>query len=98
MYVENRRYSVLALIFRTIGLIAVVTSLFLFIFDLRIVYKSIVLGICSIPLFSSILALIFENLSEVKKDIVYKVCLLILDIILMLVGLVSLFLAIVYMF
>ena len=98
MYVENRRYSVLALIFRTIGLIAVVTSLFLFIFDLRIVYKSIVLGICSIPLFSSILALIFENLSEVKKDIVYKVCLLILDIILMLVGLVSLFLTIVYMF
>lgn len=98
MYVENRLYSVLALIFRTIGLIAVVTSLFLFIFDIRIVYKSIVLGICSIPLFSSFLALIFEHLSEVKKDIVYKVGLLILDIILMLVGLVSLFLVIVYMF
>lgn len=98
MYVENRRYSVLALIFRIIGLIAIITSLFLFIFDIRIVYKGIVLWICSIPLFSSILALIFEHLSEVKKDIVYKVGLLILDIILMLVGLVSLFLAIVYMF
>ena len=98
MYVENRRYSVLALIFRIIGLLAIITSLFLFIFDIRIVYKGIVLWICSIPLFSSILALIFEHLSEVKKDIVYKVGLLILDIILMLVGLVSLFLAIVYMF
>ncbi len=98
MYLENRRYSVLALIFRTIGLIAVVTSLLLFIFDIRIVYKGIVLGIGSIPLFSSILALIFEHLSEEKKDIVYKVSLLILDIILILVGLVSLFLAIVYMF
>ena len=98
MYVENRRYSVLALIFRIIGLIAIITSLFLFIFDIRIVYKGIVLWICSIPLFSSVLALIFEHLSEVKKDIVYKVGLLILDIILMLVGLVSLFLAIVYMF
>lgn len=98
MYVENRRYSVLALIFRIIGLIAIITSLFLFIFDIRIVYKGIVLWICSIPLFSSILALIFEHLSEVKKDIVYKVGLLILDIILMLAGLVSLFLAIVYMF
>ena len=98
MYVENRRYSVLALIFRIIGLIAIITSLFLFIFDIRIVYKGIVLWICSIPLFSSILALIFEHLSEVKKDIVYKVGLLILDIILMIVGLVSLFLAIVYMF
>ncbi len=98
MYVENRRYSVLALIFRIIGLIAIITSLFLFIFDIRIVYKGIVLWICSIPLFSSILALIFEHLIEVKKDIVYKVGLLILDIILMLVGLVSLFLAIVYMF
>ena len=97
MYVENRRYSVLALIFRIIGLIAIITSLFLFIFDIRIVYKGIVLWICSIPLFSSILALIFEHLSEVKKDIVYKVGLLILDIILMLIGLVSLFLAIVYM-
>ncbi len=98
MYVENRRYSVLALIFRIIGLIAIITSLFLFIFDIRIVYKGIVLWICFIPLFSSILALTFEHLSEVKKDIVYKVGLLILDIILMLVGLVSLFLAIVYMF
>ena len=98
MYVENRRYSVLALIFRIIGLIAIITSLFLFIFDIRIVYKGIVLWICSISLFSSVLALIFEHLSEVKKDIVYKVGLLILDIILMLVGLVSLFLAIVYMF
>ena len=98
MYVENRRYSVLALIFRIIGLIAIITSLFLFIFDIRIVYKGIVLWICSIPLFSSVLALIFEHLSEVKKDIVYKVGLLILDIIIMLVGLVSLFLAIVYMF
>ena len=98
MYVENRRYSVLALIFRIIGLIAIITNLFLFIFDIRIVYKGIVLWICSIPLFSSILALIFEHLSEVKKDIVYKVGLLILDIILMLAGLVSLFLAIVYMF
>lgn len=98
MYVENRRYSVLALIFRIIGLIAIITSLFLFIFDIRIVYKGIVLWICSIPLFSSVLALIFEHLSEVKKDIVYKVGLLILDIILMIVGLVSLFLAIVYMF
>lgn len=98
MYVENRRYSVLALIFRIIGLIAIITSLFLLIFDIRIVYKGIVLWICSIPLFSSILALIFEHISEVKKDIVYKVGLLILDIILMLVGLVSLFLAIVYMF
>ena len=29
MYVENRRYSVLALIFRIIGLIAIITSLFL---------------------------------------------------------------------
>ena len=98
MYVENRRYSVLALIFRTISLLTIITSLFLFIFDIRIVNKGIVLGICSIPLFSSILALTFEHLSEVKKDIVYKVGLLILDIILMLVGLVSLFLAIVYMF
>lgn len=98
MYVENRRYSVLALIFRIIGLIAIITSLFLFIFDIRIVYKGIVLWICSIPLFSSILALIFEHLSEVKKDIVYKVGLLILDVILILVGLISLFLAIVYMF
>ena len=98
MHVENRRYSVLALIFRIIGQIAIITSLFLFIFDIRIVYKGIVLWICSIPLFSSILALIFEHLSEVKKDIVYKVGLLILDIILMIVGLVSLFLAIVYMF
>lgn len=97
MYIEDRKYSILALIFRTISLVSVVISLILFIFyNVRIVYRGVMLGICSIPLLSSILALIFEHISNVRKDIVYKIGLLIFDIIFMLFGLVSLFFLIIY--
>lgn len=98
MIQNDRKYSILSLIFRTLGLVAVVISLFLFIYDIRIVYKGILLGICSIPLFSGILSLIFEHLSEVKIDKVYKIGLMIFDFVFIFFGIFSLFYSIIYMF
>lgn len=98
MYTFDYKYSILSLIFRTLSLIILIISLFLFLFDIRIVYKGIILFICSIPLVFSILSLIFEHLSEVPKDKVYKIGLLIIDTFLMILGLISFMYALIYMF